>query len=409
MMKSERAMIIGVLFFTLCLVTQACIISESDNSAEKNIDSTTDADGVQLNVELMRPCSIRDGTDSTSFKNIRGKTRHIKSNLRNCKITITRTGKVPKDGGFMSADLSDVARVITYFCNDKTPLPPHVSEIAEMKLCDEARNALGNLVIMLEATKYAGKNEDEDETYARDKDYLQSCYQPDIIDVADIQKYTASSFIKQYPNEGDCGSDLPIRAYMTYIYSHLNNQLLTEIAFATSDPVLKANDIDYDTVRHWYRLKNTEKLNGMFVIGAYSNTSISNYKTEAATIARMTYWKVCFTLVKEFISGQGVSTRALTGNFYSSSQPALATFKPTHEYSLFGNYSTKYIIDLTDAEAQLEEVKDKMLQDLVDAISAAGKSKDEVATAVSTEIKAYTAPMDVWRKLVTKVAFTSYP
>lgn len=397
-------MMFRILFMLLCLVVQACLLVSGNDSSEKNFDAASN-DGVQLNVEIEQPCRAQGGSPAASFTDMFGNTEYMRSDLRNCKITVTHRGKNVTDGGIMNADLSDVARVIMYFCDDNTSPPPHLRKVDEMQLCQAARDALGNLIFVLEATKFA-EADSVDATlrdrHAEYKDFLEGCYQPDIIDIDRIPS-SASAFIKLYPNK--CGAELPLRAYLTYIYSQLNAQSQLEAAF-TSNAILKAGGIDYDTVRFWYKLSNVPKLDSMFIIGGYGNTALAGYKASTAKNAQLTYWNKCFTIVKKFIEQQGINTTALKGNFYQSDSVALSA---THEYTYFSNYSAKFVITLDAAQVQLEEVKDKMLHDLHAALSRAGKSREAVAAAVSADIKAYITELQSLRALVDKVGLASHP
>lgn len=391
----------------LCLGVQACLLPKDKASSEKNIDSTTNASGARLNIELEKPCLTDTGPANADFKTILNEKMYIKPELTDCPITVRKHGAQGED--VMSTNLRTVASTIKYFCPNSTPPPLHVRDIREMGLCEAARDALGGFILNLQVTELANPKHDIDDVHTGNKKYLEDCYQPDLIDVAKIPR-KASEFIELYPN--NCSSDIPIRAYMTYIYSHLHDLMTINKALDKAlnrRKILQQQFKKYSVMsvmRSWYDLKHTQRFDDMFIIGNYTRNLFSNYKKNPRKLAKYTYWKVCFKIVKRSIEKQGIATTALTGNFYRLSLP----FKPeeVYEYNLFDDYITKYVIGIDDAKAQLEEVKDKMLKGLDEAISAAGKSKAEIAETVSKDIKEYIDDIKQPRDLVLKVGFPSY-
>lgn len=421
------------LFLVLFLAfVGSCKVAQETKT--KNIDSAQDRRGRHLNVNIdanvsIDKCLSSQGILQLSFYdiNIKGEV-YLQENLTDCELDVRR--KIgSKDGGRFKVEVTDlVPAVSSYFCGKE--IAPHLdSKLGQVVLCQEARNAIGNFLSALLATKYSVLDANDPNLkeyeksiiigHTKNKTIVEECFQPAFISTDNIPANHAE-LIKKYPNNSACSATLsPIRAWLTFIYAHTNALTDLFVEFA-QDPLLKAASIHHDTAKHWYLPRNRDYYNHKFrKLFMYPSTLDNRGKVIHNELTEDKYLSESYELVRGFVkevSGRYASPQSV-GDIRKDIAPYLDAFsQPKHYYSrahVNAFDSVIFVVPLEDVETLLRKINTKISRELVQSTSLSDSDKDtlqrDIITKTAQKIDAHLEKIKKSRRIVEKVIVSYKP
>lgn len=372
-----------LLVFSLTCVGSCRVVQETKT---KNIDSAQDKYGRYLNVKILKgKCLTSQGVDLLEFHSVAidGK-RYLQKDLTECTLDVSRKiGSDDRDYGRFNVDISNlISPVSSYFCGKD--IAPHLTnKLDQVVICQAARNAIGNFLDALLATEFyqhtpsdnLSKKEKElakklTADAKRVKTIVEKCLQPAFISTDDIPANPAE-LVRKYPNNSECPATPPMRAWLTFIYAHIN-ALIDRHSEFDQDPWLKEIDINYSTARHWYRPTYRDYHSSRFrKLFMYPGTLDNQGKSVRREFLEDKYLSESYELVRGFVkevSGRSASPQSVV-DVRKDIDPYLDAFsQPKHYYSrshVSADDSVIFVVPLEDVRTLLRKLNTKISAELV--------------------------------------------